>query len=319
MICPAVCGPLLSFARQQGDFAPAKLWRLSSARFARLPCGARPRGPIASFAALSRCDESEVESRFARGPRVLRSSRLPAHANPSPPLQTPWLALLVGEALRFGESATRQARRRPATVTARTKLPGLGERVAPARSKGGDDPSRRLLRGPAEGATSSSQHSASNDLNGPAITPFDRSPGRQARQGQGQAVGIAVSTASASICRPARRWAWWAKRLRQEHHRALHPAPDRADVGRGRWFQGQERHEGHAAGPSCVRWRATCRSSSRIRMQSLNPRMTVGAIIGEALDHPQADLECAGEYDDRIVPAARTGGPERRPHAPLPA
>ena len=47
------------------------------------------------------------------------------------------------------------------------------------------------------------------------------------------------------------------------------------------WFEG--RTSPRSASASCARWRATCRSSSRIPYASLNPRMTVGAIIGEAL------------------------------------
>jgi ABC-type microcin C transport system duplicated ATPase subunit YejF len=71
-------------------------------------------------------------------------------------------------------------------------------------------------------------------------------------------------------------------RLRQEHHRPLHPAPDRADLGRG-LVRGPQRHALDRQGRRCARWRATCRSSSRTRTPSLNPRMTVGAIVGEAL------------------------------------
>ena len=56
--------------------------------------------------------------------------------------------------------------------------------------------------------------------------------------------------------------------LRQEHHRPLHPAPHRADLGRG-VVRGQGRDPGRARA-SCAPWRATCRSSSRIRM----PRST---------------------------------------------
>ena len=52
---------------------------------------------------------------------------------------------------------------------------------------------------------------------------------------------------------------------------------------------------------------------------SLNPRMTVGAIIGEALHHPRARQVARSAIEDRVVAAARDGRPAARPHAPLPA
>ncbi len=49
--------------------------------------------------------------------------------------------------------------------------------------------------------------------------------------------------------------------LRQEHHRALHPAPDRAQRRRGAGSRAATSPRWPAR--SCARWRATCRSSSR--------------------------------------------------------
>ena len=51
---------------------------------------------------------------------------------------------------------------------------------------------------------------------------------------------------------------------------------------------------------------------------SLNPRMTVGAIVGEALIIHKLDEE-PGRVRGAHRRAARDGRPQRRPHAPLPA
>ena len=52
---------------------------------------------------------------------------------------------------------------------------------------------------------------------------------------------------------------------------------------------------------------------------SLNPRMTVGAIIGEPLVDPQARPRRRRVSRTRIVELLETVGLRRRPHAPLPA
>ena len=105
--------------------------------------------------------------------------------------------------------------------------------------------------------------------------------------------------------------------LRQDHDRPLHPAPDRADLGRG-VVRGQGRHRARAR-TSCAR----CARDMQIIFQdpyaSLNPRMTVGAIVGEALIDPQAGEDRAPSTRTRIVELLETVGLQRRPHAPLPA
>ena len=78
--------------------------------------------------------------------------------------------------------------------------------------------------------------------------------------------------------------------LRQEHDRALHPAPDRADLGRG-LVRGRDVTR---AGKDELR--ALARDMQIIFQDpyaSLNPRMTVGAIVGEALIDPQAGEDAA--------------------------
>ena len=70
--------------------------------------------------------------------------------------------------------------------------------------------------------------------------------------------GVSFDLAGRRDARPGRRVG-----LRQDHDRPLHPAPDRADLGRG-LVRRQGRHPAPAR-TSCARWRATCRSSSRTR------------------------------------------------------
>ena len=71
------------------------------------------------------------------------------------------------------------------------------------------------------------------------------------------------------------------------------------------WFEGKTSRRW--ARTSCAPWRATCRSSSRTRYASLNPRMTVGAIIGEALIIHKL-TNSAAQYDARIVELLETVG-----------
>ena len=88
-------------------------------------------------------------------------------------------------------------------------------------------------------------------------------------------------------------------------HRALHPAADRADRGRD-LVRGPQRHRVRSCASS-ARCAATCRSSSRIPYASLNPRMTVGAIIGEALTiHGLAKNRRA--FEDRVAELLETVG-----------
>ena len=104
--------------------------------------------------------------------------------------------------------------------------------------------------------------------------------------------------------------------LRQVDDRPLHPAPDRADLGRG-----LVRGQGRDGARQAAELRALRRDMQIIFQDpyaSLNPRMTVGAIIGEALIDPQARQD-AGARRGARRPAARDGRPQRRPHAPLPA
>ncbi len=83
------------------------------------------------------------------------------------------------------------------------------------------------------------------------------------------------------------------------------------------WFEGQSvtgadkqraaragaRHADHLPGP----------------VREPEPAHDGGRDHRRGADHPQADEEPRSEFEDRIVRAAGNGGPERRPHAALPA
>ena len=112
-------------------------------------------------------------------------------------------------------------------------------------------------------------------------------------------------TASASSWPPARRWAWWANRAAARAHGPLHPAPDRAHLGRVVWFEGKS-----VTQASKTELRALARDMQIIFQDpyaSLNPRMTVAAIIGEALTIHKL-TKTAHEYEDRIVQLLETVG-----------
>ena len=116
---------------------------------------------------------------------------------------------------------------------------------------------------------------------------------------------------------PARRWGWSASPA------AASPPPARCilrliEPTAGEvWFEGQDVTRARQA----TTLRALRRDMQIIFQDpyaSLNPRMTVGAIIGEAL----IIHKLAPRPRERRRPrgrAARDGRPEGRPHAPLPA
>ena len=82
------------------------------------------------------------------------------------------------------------------------------------------------------------------------------------------------------------------------------------------WFEGR-----NVTALDAAAFRSLCRDMQIIFQDpfaSLNPRMTVGAIIGEALTiHGLAPSKQA--FADRVVATARNRRPAARPHAPLSA
>ena len=103
--------------------------------------------------------------------------------------------------------------------------------------------------------------------------------------------------------------------LRQEHHRALHPAPDRADLGRSP-VRGQQCH---GAGRERAA-RAGARHADHLPgpVRIAEPAHDGGRDHRRGADHPQAHEDRARIRGPHRR-AARNGGPERRPHAALSA
>ncbi len=105
-------------------------------------------------------------------------------------------------------------------------------------------------------------------------------------------------------------------RLRQIHHRPLHPAADRADARARSRFDGQD-----VLGLGGDGLRALRRKMQIVFQDpfaSLNPRMTVGAILGEALTIHKLGGS-AREREDRVANLLVKVGLQGRAHAPLSA
>ena len=87
--------------------------------------------------------------------------------------------------------------------------------------------------------------------------------------------------ASASTSSRARRWAWWANRLRQDDRRPHDPAADSRD-GREVRYKGEDFYA--YQGKQLRQIRRQMQIVFQDPVSSLNPRMTIGNIIGEPIE-----------------------------------
>ena len=106
-------------------------------------------------------------------------------------------------------------------------------------------------------------------------------------------------------------------RLRQVDDRALHPAPDRADRRARSWFDGED--VAQLDGNELRALRRDMQIIFQDPFASLNPRMTVGAIIGEALTIHKLARNGHASARSASRACSRQVGLQGRAHAPLSA